>query len=205
MNDKGIAPPSNELERIAANDHGHQRAVSRMAQSAGSTGTFAAGGERGKIRASDADRDRVVELLNLAYSEGRLSKEEYDARLDSAVSARTFADLDLLVTDLPAAMPSMVPPGTRTTGTAPVARTNALAIASLACGLAQFVFGPMATIPAIILGHVARSQIKRTGEQGAGLALAGLMLGWTVVILAVIVIVVGLAIAAGMHGTISMH
>jgi hypothetical protein len=39
-------------------------------------------------------------------------------------------------------------------------------------------FGPLATIPAVVCGHVARSQIRRTGEQGAGLALAGLILGW---------------------------
>jgi hypothetical protein len=81
-------------------------------------------------------------------------------------------------------------------------RINGLAVASLACGLAQFMFGPLATIPAIVFGHVARHQIKRTGEQGAGLALAGLTLGWAAVILAVLLIV-GVATATGMHG--SMH
>jgi hypothetical protein len=40
--------------------------------------------ERGKVRAADADRDRVMRLLNTAYTEGRLSKDEYDARLGSA-------------------------------------------------------------------------------------------------------------------------
>ena len=85
----------------------------------------------------------------------------------------------------------------------PVAKTNALAIASLACGLAQFVIGPLAIIPAIVLGHVARHQIKRTGEQGAGLALAGLILGWATVILGIILIVVfGLAMSVGMSGTV---
>jgi hypothetical protein len=49
---------------------------------------------------------------------------------------------------------------------AQVARTNGLAIASLACWLAQFTFGLLATIPAIVFGHAARHQIKRTGEQG---------------------------------------
>ena len=62
-----------------------------------------AGGEQGKIRAADADRDRTAEILGTAYSEGRLSKQEYDARLDSALSARTYADLDQVATDLPAA------------------------------------------------------------------------------------------------------
>jgi len=159
--------------------------------------------ERGKMRAADADRDRVVGMLSTAYTEGRLSKDEYDARLESALSARTYADLDQVVADLPVAPATAVTPAASTTTLTPVAKTNGLAIASLACGLAQFAFGPLATIPAIVCGHLARSQIRRTGEQGAGLALAGLILGWTAVILGIILIVVGLAVSVGMHGT--MH
>ena len=162
-------------------------------------------GERGKLRAADADRDRVAGFLNTAYTEGRLSRDEYDARLDSALSARTYADLDQVVADLPVAAATVVTPAAKVTAVAPVAKTNGLAIASLACGLAQFAFGPLATIPAIMCGYMARSQIKRTGEQGAGLALAGLILGWVVVILGIVVIVIGLAIAIGMHGSMPMH
>jgi len=156
----------------------------------------AAGGQRGQMRAADADRDRVAGWLGTAYSEGRLSRDEHDARLDRALSARTYADLDQLVTDLPAA------PGTLRPGPARplVTSTNGLAIASLACGIAQFAFGLLATIPAIVLGHMARSQIRRTGEQGAGLALAGLVLGWAAVILGILVLVIVLAIVAGTHG-----
>jgi hypothetical protein len=47
--------------------------------------------------------------------------------------------------------------------------------------------------PAIGLGHVARRQIQRTGQQGAGLALAGLLLGWLVLLLGVAA-VVGMAV-----------
>ena len=150
------------------------------------------------------DSERAVSHPSVSPgTEGRLSKDEYDARLDSALSARTYADLDQVVTDLPAAQPAVPSPAARTLMTAP-AQTNGLAIASLACGLAQFAFGPLATIPAIVFGHVARHQIKRTREQGAGLALAGLILGWATVILAVVLIlVVGVALSAGMHG--SMH
>jgi hypothetical protein len=120
------------------------------------------------------------------------------------LSARTYADLDHVVTDLPAAQ-STVPSQTATAMVTTPARTNGPAIASLACGLAQFAFGPLATIPAIVLGHMARSQIKRTGEQGAGLALAGLVLGWGAVIMGIVLIAVGLAIAAGMHGAMPMR
>jgi hypothetical protein len=62
--------------------------------------------------------------------------------------------------------------------------------------VAQFAFGPLPTIPAIVLGHMARHQIKRTGEQGAGMALAGLLLGWAAVVLGVLAIVAGIAVFA---------
>jgi hypothetical protein len=186
--------PDNGSPPLAGHERG-RTTVPRVIQSVGLTRAFAAGGERGKTRACDADRDRVVEFLNVAYSEGRLSRDEFDDRLESALSARTFADLDQIVTDLPAARADVV---------SPVSKINGLAIASVACGLGQFLFGPLATIPAIVFGHMARYQIKRTREQGAGLALAGLILGWATVILAVVLIlVVGLAMSAGMHGT--MH
>ncbi len=160
-------------------------------QMAAGYGYPAPSGGRGMMRAADADRDRVVEFLQQAYSEGRLSKDEYDARMGRALAARTYADLDQLVADLPAARPPMA---------APAARTNGFAIASLACGVGQFMFGPLATIPAIVFGHMARSQIRRTGEQGAGLALAGLILGWATVILAIVGIVAALALVGALHG-----
>ncbi|MGA2831005.1 MAG: DUF1707 and DUF4190 domain-containing protein [Streptosporangiaceae bacterium] len=167
-------------------------------------GYSVAGGEQGKMRAADADRDRITGILSTAYSEGRLSKDEHDARLQTALSARTYADLDQVVTDLPAPQAVMVSPAAKTTMGTSVTKTNGFAIASLACGLAQFMFGPLATIPAIVFGYVARSQIRRTGEAGAGLALAGLILGWGAVILGVILIVAGLAISAGMHNAMHM-
>jgi hypothetical protein len=136
---------------------------------------------RGQMRAADADRDRAVSYLTTAYTEGRLAKDEYDSRLEIALSARTYADLDQVVTDLPGARVGPVP----RRGPTP---TNGLAIASLACGVAQFAFGPLPTIPAIVLGHMARHQIKRTGEQGAGMALAGLLLGWAAVAIGVLAI-----------------
>jgi len=190
---KDTPPPAGRFQGIAHDEHALRTTVPGMIQSAGRTRMRAVGGERGRLRAADADRDRVVELLNIAYGEGRLSKDEFDDRLANAFSARTYADLDQIVADLPAARAAVV---------TQVAKINGLAIASLACGLAQFVFGPLATIPAIVLGHVARQQIKRTGEQGAGLALAGLILGWATVILAIVLIVViGLVMSVGMQGT----
>jgi hypothetical protein len=53
------------------------------------------------------------------------------------LSARTYADLDQVVTDLPVAPATVVTTAAKTTAVTPVAKTNGLAIASLACGLAQ--------------------------------------------------------------------
>ena len=147
---------------------------------------------RAQMRASTADRDRAVELLTRAYTEGRLTKDEHDARVERAMTAATFAELDAVVIDLPGAGPVAPVPS------APpqFARTNSLAITSLVCGIAQFMFGPLATIPAVVCGHVARSQIRRTGEQGAGLALAGLILGWVGVGFTVLVLIAAALIAA---------
>jgi Domain of unknown function (DUF1707) len=54
-----------------------------------------------RIRASDADRDRVAALLQEHHAEGRLSAEEFSERLDAALRARTLGELDELLADLP--------------------------------------------------------------------------------------------------------
>jgi hypothetical protein len=67
------------------------------------------------LRAADVDRDRVAQRLGQAYAEGRLDGEEYQERLDAAYRARTHADLEPLVADLPSVpgeltvRPSQVP------------------------------------------------------------------------------------------------
>ena len=58
-----------------------------------------------ELRASHTDRDRVVELLRVAAGDGRLTAEELDERLEAALTARTYSELAVLTTDLPAAPP----------------------------------------------------------------------------------------------------
>ena len=53
-----------------------------------------------ELRASHEDRDRVVDALRLAGGDGRLSAEELDVRLESALSARTISELTILTADL---------------------------------------------------------------------------------------------------------
>jgi hypothetical protein len=54
------------------------------------------------IRVSDAERDAAVERLSAAAGDGRLTLEEFSQRMERATAARTRADLDRLVADLPA-------------------------------------------------------------------------------------------------------
>ncbi|WP_433268658.1 DUF4190 domain-containing protein [Actinosynnema sp. CS-041913] len=64
----------------------------------------------------------------------------------------------------------------------PPRRTNGLAIAALVCA---FVVAPAG----IVLGVIARNQIKQTGEDGRGLATAGIVLGTVFTLLSVIAVV----------------
>ncbi|MEY9908787.1 hypothetical protein ABIA35_005020 [Catenulispora sp. MAP12-49] len=52
------------------------------------------------LRASDADRDRVIDTLRAAVSDGRLDPAEYDERVETALTARTFEALAPLTADL---------------------------------------------------------------------------------------------------------
>jgi hypothetical protein len=62
------------------------------------------------LRASHQDRDRIVEMLRVAAGDGRLTAEELDQRLESALTARTYGELALLVADLPDAHGSAAAP-----------------------------------------------------------------------------------------------
>ncbi len=56
---------------------------------------------RAALRASDADRDNVAERLRKAAVEGRLDTDELEERLETALSARTYGQLEPLLRDLP--------------------------------------------------------------------------------------------------------
>ena len=58
---------------------------------------------RDQLRAAHADREQVIEALKAAFVHGRLTKAELDTRVGQALSARTYADLAALTTDIPPA------------------------------------------------------------------------------------------------------
>ncbi|PWI20733.1 hypothetical protein DI272_29315 [Streptomyces sp. Act143] len=55
------------------------------------------------LRASDADRDRVADILREALAEGRLTADEHAERVEGALTAKTVGELDVFIQDLPAA------------------------------------------------------------------------------------------------------
>ncbi|MFG2057792.1 DUF1707 domain-containing protein [Micromonospora sp. NPDC048930] len=62
--------------------------------------------ERGGMRAADADREATAERLRVALEEGRLDLHEYDERLVRAYGAKTYAELDAVLADLPGPTPA---------------------------------------------------------------------------------------------------
>lgn len=130
-------------------------------------------GAYGNLRASDADRDRTVDLLSSAFAEGRLTKCEHDARVQHAYSAATFSELAALSADLPAAhhaLPRLAAQEMIAPSATAWSRTNRLAVASFVCGLIPGI----PQIAAVILGIGALWQIRRSGERGGALAAAGI-------------------------------
>jgi hypothetical protein len=129
-------------------------------------------------RASDADRERAIDVLRAAFAEGRLSREEHGARVERAYRSRTYGELAVLSADLPSgplgtlpAQAAALPAQPGVTGTR---RTSALAVAAAICGLIPIL---PATLAALVLGIAARRQILRTGEDGMAFANMALALG----------------------------
>lgn len=136
------------------------------------------------MRAAHADRERTVDVLKAAYAEGRLTANEYEHRMGAAHQAATYGQLAALVADLPAgplapqlAAPFQVVPPTFLPPP-PLPPRNSMAVASLMLGGACLFTAGISGVPAVITGHIARRQIRRSGEQGDSMAVAGLVLGW---------------------------
>lgn len=64
---------------------------------------------QGALRASDADRDRIADILREALAEGRLDAEEHAERIDAVYRAKTVGELEPIVRDLPVAHPRQEP------------------------------------------------------------------------------------------------
>ena len=71
---------------------------------------------RGHMRSAQADREQAVTVLKAAYAQGRLTKDELEARVSQAFESRTYAELAALTADIPADAP--IPAGSAAAGSA---------------------------------------------------------------------------------------
>lgn len=149
--------------------------------------------------AGDADRERAVSVLKDAFTEGRLTQPEYEDRVGRAYGARTYEQLDAVTADIP---PRVVPPQAMVPYPPPpygmmapaVRSTNGQAVASLVCGIGGLMTVGLTSVPAVVLGHMAKSRIRQTGQDGDGLATAGLVLGYMAIAGWVLLILLGVAV-----------
>jgi hypothetical protein len=61
------------------------------------------------MRASHADRERVIDLLKAAFVQGRLMRDEFDARVGQALASRTYGELAAVAADIPAELVGALP------------------------------------------------------------------------------------------------
>lgn len=152
-----------------------------------------------QMRPGHADRDKVVERLQEAFADGRLGDEEYDERLQRALSAKTFGELAELTRDIPG---ERLPQPMSGRFPVPVGRRpdmRPVASAALA-GVGFFGFGPLGWIPAVVLGHQALRSLPKNDDRRP-LAVLGVALGWAGIGLMVLAMLVFLTVAvAGASG-----
>jgi hypothetical protein len=63
------------------------------------------------LRASHADREHVIDMLKVAFVHGRVTKDEFGARVGQAFASRTYAELAAVTADIPAGQIADQPPG----------------------------------------------------------------------------------------------
>ena len=83
---------------------------------------------RGRLRVSRADRERVIELLKVAFAHDRLTRDELDTRVGLALASRTYADLADLTADIPAGPTAAEPAGTPARTLARAARRSGICL-----------------------------------------------------------------------------
>lgn len=87
------------------------------------------------------------------------------------------------------------PYGPHPGGYPPARPTNSLAVVSLVCA---FLFAPLG----IVFGHMSLSQIKKSGEDGRGLAIAGLVISYLVLVATIVVVVVSVILVVGLAASL---
>jgi Domain of unknown function (DUF1707) len=136
----------------------------------------------GRLRASDADREHVLDLLKAAFVQGLLTKDEFDMRVGRTFASRTYAELAALNADIPAGLIGAQPlskparaqsphPQNKVVNSCACAALAVLALeaALLSGNLALFFMVVVAILGALFVAGgrmVCASQKKRSCRQG---------------------------------------
>ena len=65
---------------------------------------------RGHLRASQTEREQTIDALKAAFVQGRLTKDEFDARIAQTLASRTYAELATVTADIPVGLARAQPP-----------------------------------------------------------------------------------------------
>jgi hypothetical protein len=101
---------------------------------------------RGHLRASHADRERVIGVLKAAFVQGRLDRDELDLRVSQALASRTYAELAAVTADLPAGLAAARPPESAR-GSVNKKKKAVLALSFATLALAGIMAAPTPSIP----------------------------------------------------------
>ena len=133
---------------------------------------------RGQLRASQADREGVIDALKAAYVAGRLTEDELEARVGQAFATRTQADLAAITADIPAgpvaAQPARMPGRMVAWGTGAIIAAAALGGAVLIGGSALILWA--ITMTGVLLFTVSvllAARQARQDQRGPGLMTGG--------------------------------
>ena len=128
------------------------------------------------VRASDADRERVIGTLTAAYVYGLVTKDEFDARVSQALASRTYAELAVITADIPAGLapapPQLRHAPARAGGPAAAdttARDRAIMAITIVAGLA--LVASLFASPAGVAGLPLAGLLVLGGTGSAGVAL----------------------------------
>jgi hypothetical protein len=105
----------------------------------------AAAAGRGRLRASHADREHVLDVLKAAFVQGRLTKDEFDMRVGQTFASRTYAELAALTANIPPGLIGVQPLRKPARAEAPHLQNKVVnscacaALAVLALGAALFI------------------------------------------------------------------
>jgi hypothetical protein len=130
----------------------------------------AAGAQRhARLRASAADREQVIEVLKVAFVQERITKDELDQRIGKVLASRTYDDLDVLTTDIPAGLTRARPaqPARRPDDSKKLIRRASAAAAGMGFVMTETALAALPHYPVSALGALAAGSVM--GAFAAGL------------------------------------